>query len=45
MTPPSLRVRIYEFLAAPAHAWLFVCAALVGFRLKFGPTGSVKMDR
>jgi hypothetical protein len=40
----SWRIRIYEFLAAPAHAWLHVCAALVGIRLMFGPIKSMRMD-
>lgn len=26
----TLRLRIYEFLATPAHAWLWICARLVG---------------
>jgi hypothetical protein len=26
------RVRLYEFLAAPAHIWLWVCARIVGGR-------------
>jgi hypothetical protein len=42
---PSWRIRIYEFLAAPAHAWLFACAAMVGLRLKFGRIESMRIDR
>jgi hypothetical protein len=31
------RLRIFEFLAAPAHGWLWICARLVGGRFWCGP--------
>ena len=36
---PSMiwRLRIYEFLALPAHAWLWLCARCVGGQFKCGP--------
>lgn len=34
----SYRMRIYEFIAAPAHAWLWLCGRLVGWSFEFGPT-------
>lgn len=33
----TLRLRIYEFLATPAHIWLWACARLVGGRFECGP--------
>lgn len=33
----TLRLRIYELLATPAHLWLWVCARLVGGRFECGP--------
>ncbi len=32
------RLRVYEFLAAPAHGWLWLCARLIGGRFSCGPT-------
>lgn len=40
----SWRIRLYEFLAAPAHLWLLLCAALAGIHLKFGPTDPMPTD-
>ena len=31
------RLRIYEFLATPAHIWLWLVARLVGGRFECGP--------
>ena len=31
------RLRIYEFLATPAHIWLWLVARLVGCRFECGP--------
>ena len=31
------RLRIYEFLAAPAHVWLMVCTRLCGGRFECSP--------
>ena len=31
------RLRIYEFLATPAHIWLWLVARLVGARFECGP--------
>lgn len=31
------RVRLYEFLAAPAHIWLWLCARICGGRFECGP--------
>jgi hypothetical protein len=33
----TVRLRIYEFLATPAHIWLWICARLVGGRFECGP--------
>lgn len=33
----TVRLRIYEFLATPAHLWLWVCAKLVGGEFKCAP--------
>ena len=41
---PTWRIRVYEFLAAPAHAWLMICAAILGLRLKFGPINSIRIE-
>lgn len=32
-----MRVRIFEFLATPAHLWLWVCARIVGWSFTCGP--------
>ena len=32
-----MKLRIYEFLAAPAHLWLWGAARLVGGRFECGP--------
>jgi hypothetical protein len=37
---PSWRIKLYEFIAAPAHAWMLICAAVVGIHLDFGPIDS-----
>jgi len=39
-----LRIRVYEFLVLPAHAWLLVCAALLGIRIRFGPIDWVHLE-
>lgn len=31
------RLSVYEFLAAPAHLWLWLCARLVGGTFECGP--------
>jgi hypothetical protein len=31
------RLQVYEFLATPAHAWLWLAARLVGGRFECGP--------
>ncbi len=42
----SFKIRIYEFLATPAHAWLWLCARLVGWRFECGPVDdSGEFDR
>ena len=41
---PSWRIRLYEFLAAPAHLWLLLCAMLAGIRVKFGPTDAMRIE-
>ncbi len=33
----TLRLRIYEFIAAPAHAWLWLCGRVLGMRFECGP--------
>jgi len=33
----TIRVRIYEFLATPAHLWLSLCAWLTGLTFECGP--------
>ncbi len=33
----SVRVRLYEFLALPAHLWLWCCGRLFGWRFEWGP--------
>ncbi len=33
----TLRLRIFEFLATPGHAWLKVVAWLCGMTFEFGP--------
>lgn len=33
----SWRLRIYEILATPAHAWLWLCAKICGFEFECGP--------
>ena len=33
----SVRLCIYEFLATPAHIWLWACGRLVGMRFECGP--------
>ena len=33
----TTKLRIYEFLATPAHIWLWLCARLVGGKFKCGP--------
>ncbi len=35
--PPDMILRIYEFLAFPAHCWLKVSAWVVGGTFKCGP--------
>lgn len=33
----TARLKIYEFLATPAHLWLWICARLVGAQFSCGP--------
>jgi len=33
----DLRMAIYEFIAFPAHIWLWICARLVGWEFECGP--------
>ena len=33
----TFRLRVYQFLALPAHAWLWVSARLCGMRFECGP--------
>ena len=33
----TIRLRIYEFLATPAHAWLWLCAKIIGGSFECGP--------
>lgn len=33
----SIRLKVWEFLAAPGFAWLWVCAKLCGYRFQCGP--------
>ena len=33
----TLRLRVYEFLATPAHLWLWCCGRLMGWRFECGP--------
>ena len=33
----TLRLMIFEFLAAPAHLWLWIVAGLCGYTFEFGP--------
>lgn len=35
-------LRIYEFIAAPAHLWLWVCAKLVGWEFTCGPVEEIE---
>ena len=35
-----VRLRVYEFLATPAHAWLWLCARLVGGKFECGPVNN-----
>ncbi len=31
------RLRLYDVIAAPGYAWLWLCARLVGARTPYGP--------
>ena len=33
----TLRLRVYEFIAMPAHAWLWLCGWVMGMRFECGP--------
>lgn len=33
----NIRIYIYEFLAFPAHLWLWLAAKLVGYNFTCGP--------
>ena len=33
----TFRLRIYEFLATPAHIWLWCCARICGGHFECGP--------
>ncbi len=33
----TLRLRVYEFIATPAHAWLWLCGRVLGMRFECGP--------
>ena len=35
----SFKLRVYDFLAAPAHLWLWCCGRLMGWRFECGPVG------
>lgn len=39
-----MRLKIYEFLAAPAHVWLWIVARLVGGRFECGPVKEEEDD-
>lgn len=38
------RMSLFEFLAAPGHLWIWVCAKLCGGTLEFGPIEDVEDD-
>ena len=40
----TLRLKIFEFLAMPAHIWLWVCAKLVGMTFTCGPVDEEEKD-
>ena len=40
----ATKMRIFEFIAMPAHAWLWLCAKLVGGEFWFGPVGDFEED-
>jgi len=40
-----LRLRIFEFLALPAHVWISLAARLCGMRFECGPADSHDWDR
>lgn len=33
----TFRLWVFEILATPAHAWLWLCAGLVGLEFRCGP--------
>lgn len=33
----NTKVYIYEFIATPAHLWLWLCAKIVGWEFSCGP--------
>ncbi len=39
------RTAIFEFLAAPAHAWIWVCAKIVGWEFTCGPVDDTESER
>ncbi len=36
----TIRLQIFEIIAIPAHAWLWVCAKLVGLEFRCGPVSN-----
>jgi len=44
-SPPRIRktwrLRVYDFLAAPAHAWIWLCSKLLRLRFYVLVTGSL----
>lgn len=38
------RMRIFEFIAAPAHGWIWICAKLCGGTFHFGPVEDVEEE-
>ena len=38
------QLRIFEFLAIPAHLWLWICAQLVGLRFECGPVDDDSLE-
>lgn len=38
------KVYIFEFIAAPAHLWIWICARIVGWDFTFGPVEEFEED-